>query len=118
MFAELRKKQFSSKSSCDVIKHLPTLLRKIFWVHARAKQVHNFICATHFFGEISRIGKTSALNSHMLIRKCNCEELMKLNCYEQNFLLLICERIYSIRILITLFIDWRTYCLSFARLNY
>ena len=27
------------------------------------------------------------------------------------------ERIYLIRILITLFIDWQTYCLSFAQLN-
>ena len=27
------------KSSCDVIKHLPTLTRKIFRVHERAKQV-------------------------------------------------------------------------------
>ena len=33
------------------------------------------------------------------------------------FYLLTYERIYSTKILITLFIDWRTYCRSFARLN-
>ena len=53
----------------------------------------------------------------MLLQKCNCEKLIKLNCYKRNFYLLTYERIYSTKILITLFIDWRTYCLSFARLN-
>ena len=52
----------------------------------REQSKFNFICSTHFFGEISRIGKTSALNLHVLLQKCNCEELIKLNCYEQNFL--------------------------------
>ena len=84
----------------------------------REQSKYNFRCATHFFlGEISRIGKKSALNSHVLPRKCNYKELIKLNCYEQNFYLLTYERIYSTKVLITLFIDWRTYCLSFARLN-
>ena len=52
----------------------------------REQSKYNFRCVTHFFGEISGIGKKSALNLHVLFRKCNCEELIKLNCYEQNFL--------------------------------
>ena len=38
-FAKLCSKQFSSKNGCDAVNDLPTLERKIFRVHARAKQV-------------------------------------------------------------------------------
>ena len=52
----------------------------------REQSKYNIRCATRFFGEILRIEKKSALSSHVLPQKSNCEELIKLNCYEQNFL--------------------------------
>ena len=49
--AQLCKKRFSSKSSCDAINDLST------FAFMRERSKFNFRCATHFFGEILRIDK-------------------------------------------------------------
>ena len=68
--------------------------------------------------------KTSRIKKDICIEFTSVTSKMQSQKTDQNYFamnkipeLLIYEHIYSTRIMITLFIDWQTYCLSFAQLN-
>ena len=87
----------------------------------REQSKFNCRCATNFFGKISKIEKEICIkfaraSSKMQSRKIDRTALLRskfLNC----LLISISIHLDSSRMLITLLIDWRTYCLSFAQLN-